>query len=176
MQTRSKTYGGVERYLLVCRFYQLYQFDFFFLFFPISDTFHFCVFQFFINYKISLSNLLSTFHGLTIGRPVNCGVLACPHVSVRIRLKKQLFSPFSKKFASLVAFSPVHTYTMNLFQKDNWPDFACLTPTCSLLWAREIINWRHLWISLVWVYIVVTFFKVAETVFKLFQNRHFKKC
>ena len=57
-----------------------------------------------------------------------------------------------------------YTYTMNGFKNDNLPDCACLTRTCSLLWAREMINWRHLWISLVWVYIVVTFFKVAETV------------
>ena len=63
-----------------------------------------------------------------------------------------------------------YTYTMNQelldewFENDNLTDCECLTHTCLLLWACEIINWRHLWISLVWVYIVVTFFKVAETV------------
>ena len=57
-----------------------------------------------------------------------------------------------------------YTQTMNRCENDNLPDCACLTRAYSLLWAREIINWRHLWISLVWVYIVMTFFKVAETV------------
>ena len=62
------------------------------------------------------------------------------------------------------SFSRVHTYTMNRFENDNLPDCGCLTHTCSLLWVPEIVNLRHLWISLVWVYIVVTFFKVTETV------------
>ena len=60
-----------------------------------------------------------------------------------------------KKFASprsfLASFSPVYTNRINRFENDNLTDCARLTHTCSLLWAREIINWRLLWISLVWV-------------------------
>ena len=79
-----------------------------------------------------------------------------------------LFLRFPIKFLStrsiFASFSPVHTCTMNRFENDNLPDCGCLTHTCSLLWVPEIVNLRHLWISLVWVYIVVTFFKVTETV------------
>ena len=74
---------------------------------------------------------------------------------IRIRLKTQLFKSVFKKIRvhSLrfrIVFAHPHTYTMNRFENDSLPDCACLTHTCSLLWAREIINWRHLWISLVW--------------------------
>ena len=43
----------------------------------------------------------------------------CPQVSVFV-WKRNFFSPFSKNFTStrkIVAFSPVHTYTINRFQK-----------------------------------------------------------
>ena len=86
----------------------------------------------------------------------------CPQVSVFAWKRNFFFSVLKKKFACthsvLATFSPVYTNTMNRFENDNLPDCARLTHTCSLLWAREIINWRLLWISLVWVYIVVTFF------------------
>ena len=76
----------------------------------------------------------------------------CPHVSV---WKRNFFSLFSKKFAStrsfFASFSPVHTYTMNRFENYDLPNCSCLTLSCSLLWAREIINWRHLWNSFGWI-------------------------
>ena len=60
-----------------------------------------------------------------------------------------------------------YTYTMNRFKNDNLHDCACFTRTCSLLWARKMINWRHLWISLRWVYIVVTFSSKSQKQFKM---------
>ena len=67
----------------------------------------------------------------------------CLHVSVFV-WKCNFFSLFSKKFSStrsvFASFLPVHTYTMNRFENDYLPDCACLTQTCSLLWAREIMN------------------------------------
>ena len=77
---------------------------------------------------------------------------------------RNFFLRLRKNSRQLIAFLPVHMHTMNRFENDNLPDCACLTHTRSLLRAREIINWRLLGISLMWVYIVVTFFKVAETV------------
>ena len=67
------------------------------------------------------------------------------------------------------SFSPVHTYTMNRFENDNLPDCGCLTHNCPLLWVREIINSRHLWISLVWVYIVVRSLK-SQKQFKMSKS------
>ena len=54
---------------------------------------------------------------------------------IRICLKTQLSSPFSKKFAPtrsvFASFSPVQTYTMNRFENDNLPDLACVASVLS---------------------------------------------
>ena len=50
--------------------------------------------------------------------------------------KATFFLRFPQKFAStrsvFASFSPVHAYTMNLFENHDLPDCGCLTHTCSL--------------------------------------------
>ena len=95
----------------------------------------------------------------------------CLPISLFVWKRRQVFFSASTRRV-FTWFRPVHMYAMNRFENDNLPDCACLTLTCLPLWAREIINWRHLWISLVWAYIASMFFKVAETQCKMSKSGH----